>query len=56
MMKAWASPSGFGCTAYSKLTPHCEPSPSRSSKRERSSGVEIMRMSLIPASINVVKG
>src|ERR1017187_9266693 len=38
--KAWAMPSGFGCTAYWNWTPKREPSPSSCWKRGRSSGVE----------------
>ena len=37
--KAWASPSGLGCTAYWKLTPHCPPSPSKVWYASRSRGV-----------------
>ena len=53
---ACASPSGLGCTAYSKRTPHWPPSPSSSSKRGRSCGVEMIRISRIPASINAESG
>ena len=56
MMKACASPSGLGCTAYLIARPHCEPSPSSCSKRGVSCGVEMTRTSRIPASISVLSG
>ena len=49
-------PFGSGCTAYESETPQAEPSPSSDSKRGTSSGVEISRMSRIPASISVAIG
>ena len=54
--KAWASPSGEGCSAYSNRTPKSEPSPSRRLKPGRSTGVEMIRISRIPASISTEMG
>ena len=42
MMKAWAKPSGDGCSAYSNFTPNWLPSPKRRLKPGKSNGVEIM--------------
>ena len=36
--------------------PHCEPSPNNSWNRGRSVGGEMMRMSLMPASMRVLTG
>ena len=52
MTNACASPLGVGCSAYSKRMPHCEPSPSRRRNIGRSCGVEMIRTSRMPASIN----
>ena len=49
IMKAWAKPSGEGCSAYSNLTPNWLPSPKRRLKPGKSNGVEIMSISRIPA-------
>ena len=50
MINACASPSGEGCSAYSKRTPKLLPSPKRRLKPGKSNGVEMIRISLIPAS------
>jgi hypothetical protein len=49
-------PSGFGCTAYSRLMPNCEPSPSSRWNAGWSSGVVMTRTSRMPASMSVVSG
>src|SRR5437667_7434387 len=54
--KACAIPSGRGWAAYRKLSPRAAPSPSRSLNLGRSSGVEMIRMSRIPASMSVESG
>ena len=41
---------------YESLIPNCEPSPKSDSKRGVSTGVEMIRMSFIPASIRVYSG
>ena len=51
-MKAWAKPSGDGCSAYSNFTPNWLPSPKRRLKPGKSNGVDIMSISRIPANIN----
>src|ERR1039458_9867022 len=47
MMKACARPSGEGCTAYCRFSPHALPSPSNCWNRGVSCGVEMIRMSLV---------
>jgi hypothetical protein len=54
--KAWARPSGEGCTAYFSVMPHWLPSPSNCSKRGVSCGVEITSTSRMPASSSVLSG
>ena len=49
-------PLGPRLHGVSKRSPSCAPSPSSSRKRGRSSGVEMIRMSRIPASISVDSG
>jgi hypothetical protein len=56
MMNACARPSGEGCTAYEIDNPQPAPSPSNCSNRGVSCGVEMIRISRIPASISVVSG
>ena len=56
MIKACARPSGDGCSAYSKRTQKLLPSPNRRLNPGKSNGVEIIRISLIPASINTDTG
>ena len=51
---AWAMPSGEGWTSYEKFSPHFVPSPRSCSNRPVSWGVEMTRMSRIPASIRVL--
>ena len=51
-MNACAKPSGEGCSAYSNFTPNWLPSPSNRLKPGKSNGVEIIRISRIPANIN----
>jgi hypothetical protein len=51
MMNAWASPSGLGYNACDMFNPMWEPSLKRASNLERSSGVEIIKISRIPAVI-----
>ena len=55
-MKAWASPSGLGCTAYRIDMPHCEPSPSSRSNCGLSWGVVMTSTSRMPAIISVDSG
>ncbi|MNY31869.1 hypothetical protein D3C86_1660490 [compost metagenome] len=56
MMNACASPSGEGCSAYWMSSPHWLPSPSMVAKRGRSCGVEMTRISRMPAVISVESG
>ena len=49
MMNACAMPAGLACSAYSRRSPHWLPSPSRLRKRGRSCGVEMIRISRMPA-------
>jgi hypothetical protein len=52
MMNASASPFGCGCSAYDSVSPSSVPSPSSRWKCGRSCGVEITRISRMPASIS----
>ena len=54
--KAWATPSGDGCSMYSRRVPNRLPSPSSCSYLGRSECVERIRISRIPASISVESG
>ena len=54
--KAWAKPSGLGCTAYCSFSPHWLPSPSSCSKRGVSCGVLMIKISRTPANISVLSG
>ena len=56
IMNACASPSGRGCSAYSNLTPRRLPSPSRRLNAGKSSGVDIINISRMPASISTDTG
>ena len=56
IIKAWTNPSGEGCTSYCKLMPYRKPLPNNRSKLGKSWGVDIIKISLIPASINIDKG
>src|SRR5439155_22629749 len=49
IVNAWAIPLGSACTLYENFTPICEPSPSSDSIIGRSRGVEMIRISRIPA-------
>ena len=55
-MKAWASPSGEGCTIYEKLIPIFLPSDKSDLYLGRSVSVEMIKTSLIPASIKIDSG
>jgi hypothetical protein len=56
MMNASARPRGVAWAAYSKRQPNCDPSPSRRRNWSWSSGVVMIRISLIPAIISVDRG
>ncbi len=56
IINACASPSGEGCILYLRFMPKLLPSPRRRSKLPMSAGVDIIRISRIPASIRVESG
>ncbi len=56
IIKACASPSGDGCSAYFNFTPKADPSPSTRLNSGKSYGVEIISISRIPANIRVEIG
>lgn len=56
IMKACARPSGEGCSANSRCKPKSEPSPRSLLNPGKSAGVDIMSISLIPASISTEIG
>ena len=56
MTKAWARPSGAGCTAYEISMPHADPSPRRRWNWSLSCGVVMTSTSRMPAIISVDSG